>query len=112
MRSTGRSKISPSEASPTSTSSAALSDDTRSALGPASQPVSTGYSSGYCVHQVGTAAFDSRNDKSASSPPPSSDHHVVAKRSRSLTTLPYPISTAAATRSRAAGGSAISKRSG
>jgi len=65
MRSGGRSKISPSGASPISTSSASPSDDTLSALRPANQPVSTGYSSGCCVHQVGTAAPESKNDRSA-----------------------------------------------
>ena len=44
------------EASPMSMSSASASDDTLSALGPASQPVSTGCPSGYWVHQVGTVA--------------------------------------------------------
>src|SRR5260370_23656563 len=108
MRSAGRSKISPSEPSPMSMSSASASDDTLSALGPANQPVSTGYLSGYWVHQVGTVAAESMNDRSDRSRSPRSAHHAVAKRNRNLTTLPYPISAAAITRSRAAGGSAIS----
>src|SRR6201998_175933 len=99
MRSRERSKISPSEASPISMSSAAASDDPLSALGPASQPVSTGYPSGYWVHQVGTVASESRNDRSdryrpPRSRPPRLAHHFVVKRNRNLTTLPNPISTA------------------
>ena len=53
-----------------SMSSASASDDTLSALGPANQPVSTGYPSGYWVHQVGTVASESRNDRSDRSRPP------------------------------------------
>src|SRR5215472_11477475 len=56
MGSRGRSKISASEASPISTSSASVSDDTRSVFGPANQPVSTGWPGGCCVHHVGTVA--------------------------------------------------------
>src|SRR4051794_34796068 len=93
-------------------SSASASDETLLALGPANQPVSTGYSSGYWVHQVGTAASESRNDRSDRSRSPRSAHHVVAKRKRILTTLPNPISAAAVARWRAAVGSAISDRSG
>src|SRR6266478_9690345 len=112
MVSGGRSKISASEAIPISTSSLAASDDTLSALGPANQPVNTGWLAGYCVHQVGTVASETRKDRSARSNPLRSAHHFVAKRNRILTTLPNPISAAAAARSRAADGSAISDRSG
>ena len=93
-------------------SSASVREGTRSALGPANQPVSTGWLVGCCVHQVGTTASDTRNDRSANSPRPSSTQNFVAKRSRILTTLPNPISAAAAARLRATGGNAISDRSG
>jgi len=63
-------------------------------------------------YQVGTVASDSRNDRSARSRPPRSAHHFVANRSRILTTLPNPMSAAAAARSCAAAGSAISESSG
>src|SRR5437660_1642828 len=112
MPSGGRSKISPSEASPKSMSSVSASDDTLSAFGPANQPVNTGYPSGYWVHQVGTDASESRKDRSERFRPPRSAHHFVVKRNRNLTTLPNPISAAAVTRSRAEGGSAISDRRG
>src|SRR5260370_587865 len=58
MRSRGSSKISASEASPMSTSSVAVSDDTLSALGPANHPVSTGYPPRCWVHEVGIAVRD------------------------------------------------------
>src|SRR5947207_3717535 len=112
MRSGGSSKISASEERPISMSSASVREGTRSALGPANQPVSTGWLAGCCVHHVGTAASDTRNDRSAKSPRPSSTQNFVAKRSRILTTLPNPISAAAAARLRATGGNAISDKSG
>src|SRR5439155_422011 len=69
MLSDDRSKMSTSEAIPISTSSLAPSDDTVSALGPANQPVSTGWLAGCCVHQVGTVASETRKDRSARSNP-------------------------------------------
>ncbi len=96
-----------------STSSVAVRRATVSALGPAHQPVSTGYPAGCWVHQVGTVVLENRNDRSARSRPPRSAHHLVANRSKVLTTLPNPISVlATAAFSRATGGSAISRRRG
>src|SRR5262249_39947839 len=88
----GRLKISASESSPIVTSSLSVSRDTVSAFGPANQPVSTGYSAGCCVHQTGTVALETKNDRSLRLRPPQLVHHFVVKRSKILTTLPNPIS--------------------
>src|SRR5260370_28778091 len=74
-----------------------VSRATVSAFGPANQPVSTGYSAGCCVHQTGTVALETKNDRSLRSRPPQLVHHFVEKRSRILTTLPNPISVLAVT---------------
>src|SRR5262249_56245952 len=95
-------KVRASEASPMSTSSLTVSRVTVSALGPANQPVNTGYLAGCCVHQVGTVALENRNVRSARSRPPRLAHHFVVNRSRILTTLPKPISVLAAAFSRTA----------
>src|SRR5580692_6456959 len=112
MRYGGKLKISVSESRPILTSSLTVSRATVSALGPANQPVSTGYSAGCCVHQVGTVALENTNDRSPRSRPLQLIHHFVVKRSRILTTLPYPMLVLAVTFSRTECESFISRRMG
>src|SRR5262249_7927139 len=81
-------------------------------FGPANQPVSTGYSAGCCVHQTGTVALETKNDRSLRLRPPQLVHHFVVKRSKILTTLPNPISVLAVTFSCTPWGSEMSRRIG